>query len=153
MALLVEHPIAPPWVACIWFWGNSIVAVLLLNVVQNFTGSIGFVGQDRTIWNVKMWQYIHCHCRIMDISTGQLKINWVSQTVYNNMDFSRLSPTTCGNKLIIFAVYIPFLAPALCGCALMTVESSDRFSISASSFKNRKIRSRVPSSRHLQKRL
>ena len=78
----------------------------------------------------------------MDISTGQLKINWVSQTVYNNMDFSRLSPTTCANKLIIFAVYSPFLAPALCGCALMTVESSDRFSISASSFKNRKIRSR-----------
>lgn len=31
---------------------------------------------------------------------------------------------------------LPFLAPALCGCALMTVESSDRFSISASSFKD-----------------
>ena len=38
-----------------------------------------------------------------------------------------------------FAVYSPFLAPALWGCALTIVESNDKFSISASSFRALKI--------------
>lgn len=55
--------------------------------------------------------------------------------------------------LPVIAVYSPFLAPALFGCAFMIVEANDRFSISASSLRDSKIRRNVPSSRHLQNRL
>ena len=66
------------------------------------------------------------------------------------MNFCALSPMTSTYKLIIFAVYSPFFAPALCGCTFITVESNDKFSISASAFNALKYLSVYHSSRHLQ---
>ena len=45
-----------------------------------------------------------------------------------NMDFCNLSTMTYTDKLVVFSVYCPFFAPALCGCALMLVLSIHRFS-------------------------
>ena len=43
------------------------------------------------------------------------KVDWIPQSVYNHMDFCSLSTATCSNKLIVFRIYSPFFAPALCG--------------------------------------
>ena len=50
------------------------------------------------------------------------------QSIHNSMDFCSLSTVTYTNKLVIFRIYSPFFAPALCGCALMLVLSIHRFS-------------------------
>ena len=49
------------------------------------------------------------------------------------------NPSTTAWVLVVFSVYCPFFAPALCGCALIEVLSMLRFSKSASSFKASKI--------------
>lgn len=113
MALLIERPVTTPGIASIGFEWNDIVSILPLNVVQNFTGSISLVSQDGTVGNIKVGQYIYSNGGIVNVSTGQLKINRVSKTIHHNMNFGGLSATTCANKLMIFAIYSPFLAPAL----------------------------------------
>lgn len=113
MALLIERPIAAQRVACIGLWRNSIVSILLLNVVQDFIGSISFICQDGRIRNIKMRQHIYSNRCIMDIPACQLEVKRISKTIHNNVNFRRLSATACGDELMIFAVYSPFLAPAL----------------------------------------
>lgn len=46
-------------------------------------------------------------------STCQMNVNRIAKTVYNGMNFGALSSTTYSNKLVVLAVYSPFLAPAL----------------------------------------
>jgi len=87
---------------------------------------------NRAVGNVNVRQDINCNSGIMDIATWQLEIDRISKTIYNGMNLRRLTAATGANKLVKFAVYSPFFALALCGCAFTTVESRERFSISAS---------------------
>lgn len=70
MAFLIEHSITTPGIACVGFGWNNTVSVLPLNVVQNFTGSISFASQDRTVENIKVEQYIYSNLGIMNVSAG-----------------------------------------------------------------------------------
>ena len=56
---------------------------------------------------------INGNSRIMDVPACQLNVNWVSKSIHNSMDFGCLSTMARSNKLVVFAVYSPFLAPAL----------------------------------------
>ena len=103
-----------------------------MDIIQYFIGSIRFISQNCAVGNIKMRQNIDSNSSVMDISRAQLDIDWITKTIYNSMDFCRFASTTATNKLVLLAVYSPFLAPALCGCALMTVESKDSVSMSAS---------------------
>ena len=132
MTLFVSPPIAAPWDFGIAFGRNGIFRILPLNIVQDFICSISLVCQNVAVGNIHMGEYIHCYGRIVDVSCGQLKIKWIAETVDNSMNFGRLTATAGADKLIPFAIYSPFLAPALCWCAFTLVESNDRFSISAS---------------------
>ena len=105
---------------------------MYLDIIQNFIGSIGFITQNGTVGNINAGQQINSDAGIMDISACQKETERISKTIYNCMNFSGFTPTAGANKLIIFAIYSPFLAPALWGCALITVESKDKFSMSAS---------------------
>ncbi len=153
VALLVKPPITTPRIASIGFRRDSIVGILSLNKVQDLSSSIRFIRQNSAAREINVRQNIDGNCGIVYVPARQLKIERIPKGIHNSVDFGRFTTTTRANKLVNFAVYSPFLAPALCGCALTLVESKDRFSMSASSFKAWKICKNVPSSRHLQKRL
>ena len=70
MALFIERPVTTPGIASVGFGWNDIVSILPLNVVQNFTGSISLVSQDRTVGNIKVGQYIYSNRGIVNISAG-----------------------------------------------------------------------------------
>jgi hypothetical protein len=50
----------------------------------------------------------------MNVSSRKLKVKRIAKTINNSMNFGSLTTTAGTNKLIFFAVYRPFLAPALC---------------------------------------
>lgn len=132
MPFFIKKPVAFPRISGVRFWRNHIISILPLDIIQYLTGSIRFVCQNCAVGNIKMRQNIDSNSSVVDISRAQLDIDWITKTIYNGMDFGRFTSTASANKLVIFAVYSPFLAPALCGCALMTVESKDSVSMSAS---------------------
>ena len=132
MAFFIKKPITFPWIFGIGFRRNGIISILSLNIIQNLACSIGFICQNRAVRNINTRQQINSDAGIMDISACQKETERISKSIYNCMNFSGFTPTASANKLIIFAIYSPFLAPALWGCALITVESKDRFSMSAS---------------------
>ena len=63
--------------------------------------------------------------------------------ICDSMNFCGLSTAAYPDKLVVFRIYSPFFAPALCGCALMEVLSMHRFSRSASALSSWKMRRRV----------
>ena len=132
MPFFIKKPVAFPRISAVRLWRNHIISILSLDIIQYFTGSICFVSQNCAVGNIKMRQNIDSNSSVMYISSGQLKIDWIPKTIYNRMDFCRFTSTTGTNKLLLFTVYSPFLAPALCGCALMIVESNESVSMSAS---------------------
>ena len=132
MAFLIKNPVTFPRIFRIRLRRNCVISILLLDVVQDFLRSIRFICKDGTIGNIDVRQNINSNSRIMYVSTCQLNINWITKTIYNSMNLGCLSSTAGSNKLIVFAVYSLFLAPELWGCAFITVESKDRFSISES---------------------
>ena len=79
-----------------------------------------------------MRQDIDSNSSVVYVSGGQLKIDRIPETIYNSMNFCRFTSAADTNKLVVFRIYSPFLAPVLCGCALMTVESRESVSMSAS---------------------
>lgn len=87
-----------------------------------------------------MGQHFYSHFGIIYIPGRKLEIEWIAQSIYDRMDFSRFTTPARADKLVAFAIYSPFLAPALCWCAFMPVESNDRFSMSASVFRAWKMR-------------
>ena len=153
MAFFIKIPITFPRIFCIGFRRDCIVPILLLDVIQNFGCSVCLVRKNSAIGNVDVGQNINGNRGIMYVTTCQLNVNRIAKTIYNSMNLGRLSTATGSNKLVVLAVYSPFLAPALWGCAFTTVESKDRFSISESCVNVSKMRRKVPSSRHLQNRL
>ena len=92
----------------IGFWRNCVMAVLLLNVVQNFFCSVRFIYQNGTVGNINMSQNIHSHAAILYIPTCQLNVNWIAWAICNRMDFRHFPAPTGANKLVILAVYSPF---------------------------------------------
>ena len=146
MAFFIKIPITFPRIFCIGFRRDCIVPILLLDVIQNFGCSVCLVRKNSAIGNVNVGQNMY-------VTTCQLNVKRIAKTIYNSMNFGRLSTATGSNKLVVLAVYSPFLAPALWGCAFITVESKDRFSISESWVNVSKMCRKVPSSRHLQNRL
>ena len=49
----------------------------------------------------------------MYVTTRQLNVNRIAKTIYNSMNLGCLATATGSNKLVVLAVYSPFLAPAL----------------------------------------
>ena len=52
----------------------------------------------------------------------------ITQSIDNSVNFCGLSTPAGSDILVVFRIYSPFFAPALCGCALMEVLSMHRFS-------------------------
>ena len=150
MAFFVKKPVTFPRIFCIRLRRNCVISILLLDVVQDFLRSIRFICNDSTIGNINMRQNINSDSKIVYVSTCQLNVNRITKTIYNSMNLGCLSSTAGSDKLVIFAVYSPFLAPELLGWAFITVESKDRISISESWVNTSKMHKKVLSSCHLQ---
>ena len=113
MAFFIKKPITFPRIFGIGFRRDCIVPVLLLNIIQNFGCSVCFVRKNSAIGNVDVGQNINGNSGIMYVTTGQLNVKRIAKTIYNSMNLGRLSTATGSNKLVVLAVYSPFLAPAL----------------------------------------
>ena len=113
MAFFIKKPITFPRIFCIGFRGNCIVPILLLDIIQNFGCSICLVRKDSAIRDVDVAQNIYGNSGIMYVTTCQLNVNRIAKTIYNSMNLGRLSAAAGSNKLVVLAVYSPFLAPAL----------------------------------------
>ena len=113
MAFFIKIPITFPRIFCIGFRRDCIVPILLLDVIQNFGCSVCLVRKNSAIGNVDVSQNINGNRGIMYVTTSQLNVNRITKTIYNSMNLGRLSTATGSNKLVVLAVYSPFLAPAL----------------------------------------
>ena len=153
MTFFVKVIIAIPWLFCIRFRWNGIVRSLRIDIIKNIICSVSTISKNVTVTNVKCWEQRYSLFWIVNFASCKNKINRISKSINNSMNFGGFTTSTYADKLVIFWIYSPFLAPALCGCAFMEVLSILRFSKSASTFNASKICNKVPSSRHLQKRL
>ena len=90
--------------------------------------SVCFIAQNVAARNIHFRKQINGDTGIKDVSAGKQKVDGISQCIHNSMDFCSLSTMTYTDKLVIFRIYSPLFAPALCGCALMLVLSIHRFS-------------------------
>ena len=113
MAFFIKKPITFPRIFRIGFRRDCIVSILLLDIIQNFSRSICFISKNGAVGNVDVSQNIDGNGRIMYITACQLNVNRIAKTVYNGMNLGCLSTATGSDKLVVFAVYSPFLAPAL----------------------------------------
>ena len=128
MTFFISVEIAEPRLDHIAFGWDRIRCSLLRNVGANGLCSICFIAQNVASGNIHFRNQIDGGAGIKDVSTGKQKMNRISQSIHNSMDFCSLSTATYTNKLVAFRIYSPFFAPALCGCALMLVLSIHRFS-------------------------
>ena len=128
VAFLVSVEIAEPRLDHITFGWDRIRCSLLCNIGANRLCSICLITQNVAVGNIHFRKQIDGGTGIKDVSAGKQKVDGISQRIHNSMDFCSLSTTTYTNKLVVFRIYSPFFAPALCGCALMLVLSIHRFS-------------------------
>ena len=128
VALLISVEITKPRLDHIAFGWDRIRCSLLRNVGANGLCSICFIAQNVASGNIHFRKQINGGTGIKDVSTGKQKMDRISQSIHNSMDFCSLPTTTYTDKLVVFRIYSPFFAPALCGCALMLVLSIHRFS-------------------------
>ena len=113
MAFFIEKPITFPRIFCIGFWRDCIAPILLMDIIQNFGCSVRLVRKNSAIGNVDGGQNINGNRGIMYVTTCQLNVNRIAKTIYNSMNLGCLSTAIGSDKLVVFAVYSPFLAPAL----------------------------------------
>ena len=113
MAFFVKKPITFPRIFCIRLRRNCVISVLVLNVVQDFLRSICFVRKNGAAGNIDVAENINGNSRIMYVPACQLNVNRIAKTIYNSMNLGCLSTATGSDKLVVFSVYSPFLAPAL----------------------------------------
>ena len=113
MAFFIKIPITFPRIFCIGFRRDCIVPILLSDVIQNFGCSVCLVRKNSAIGNVDVSQNINGNRGIMYVTTCQMNVNRIAKTIYNSMNLGCLSTATGSDKLVVFAVYSPFLAPAL----------------------------------------
>ena len=128
VAFLISVEIAEPRLNHITFGWDRIRCSLLCDVSANGLCSVCFIAQNVAARNTHFRKQINGGTGIKDVSTGKQKMDRISQSIHNCMDFCSLSATTYTNKLVVFRIYSPLFAPALCGCALMLVLSMHRFS-------------------------
>lgn len=153
MAMLVTFTVIFPRFSEIPARWDRIFTTLFGDILPYRSRAISFVGKDMTAGNVHSRQQSDSRFGIIGLTAGQNKIDDLTGTVDESVNFCGLSAAASADILPVFSVYSPFFAPALCGCALMDVLSMLSSFSSAFAFSFRKIRYRVPSSRHLQKRL
>ena len=113
MAFFIKRPVTFPRIFCIRFRRDCVVSILSLDIIQNFSCSICFVRKNGAIGNVDVRQNIDSNGGIVYVSACQLNINRIAKTIYNSMNLGCLSAATGSDKLVVLAVYSPFLAPAL----------------------------------------
>ena len=128
VAFLIGVEIAEPRLDHITFGWDRIRCSLLCDVSANGLCSVCFIAQNVAARNIHFRKQINGGTGIKDVSTGKQKMDRISQSIHNCMDFCSLSATTYTNKLVVFRINSPLFAPALCGCALMLVLSMHRFS-------------------------
>ena len=128
VAFLISVEIAEPRLNHITFGWDRIRCSLLCDVSANGLCSVCFIAQNVAARNIHFRKQIDGDTGIKDVSAGKQKVDGISQCIHNSMDFCSLSATTYTNKLVVFRIYSPLFAPALCGCALMLVLSMHRFS-------------------------
>ena len=128
VAFLISVEIAEPRLNHITFGWDRIRCSLLCDVSANGLCSVCFITQNVAAGNVHFRKQINGDTGIKDVSTGKQKMDRISQSIHNCMDFCSLSTMTYPDKLVVFRIYTPLFAPALCGCALMLVLSIHRFS-------------------------
>ena len=128
VAFLISVEIAKPRLDHIAFGWDRIRCSLLCDVSANGLCSVCFIAQNVAARNIYFRKQINGGTGIKDVSTGKQKMDRISQSIHNSMDFCSLSTATYTDKLVVFRIYSPFFAPALCGCALMLVLSIHRFS-------------------------
>ena len=126
VAFLIGVEIAEPRLDHIAFGWDRIRCSLLRDVGANGLCSVCFITQNVAFGNVHFRKQINGDTGIKDVSAG--KQNGISQRIHNSMGFCSLSTMTYTDKLVVFRIYSPLFAPALCGCALMLVLSIHRFS-------------------------
>ena len=128
VAFLISVEITEPRLDHIAFGWDCIRCSLLCDVSANGLCSVCFITQNVAAGNIHFRKQINGGAGIKDISAGKQKMDRISQSIHNCMDFCSLSTMTYTDKLVIFRIYSPLFAPALCGCALMLVLSIHRFS-------------------------
>ena len=128
VAFLISVEIAGPRLNHITFGWDRIRCSLLCDVSANGLCSVCFIAQNVAARNIHFRKQINGGTGIKDVSTGKQKMDRIFQSIHNCMDFCSLSATTYTNKLVVFRIYSPLFAPALCGCALILVLSMHRFS-------------------------
>ena len=128
MTFFISVEIAEPRLDHIAFGWDRIRCSLLCDVSANGLCSVCFIAQNVAARNIHFRKQINGGTGIKDVSAGKQKVDGISQRIHNSMDFCSLPTTTYTDKLVVFRIYSPFFAPALCGCTLMLVLSIHRFS-------------------------
>ena len=115
MTTLVSFPIIFPWFFDVSARRNRIFTAMFGDILPDGSSSVGFVGKDVTAGNVHFLQQFHGNFGVIGLTAGQNKIDDLTGTVDQSMNFCVLSTTACADILPVFRVYSPFFAPALCG--------------------------------------
>ena len=128
MALLVDMEITRPRINTVFSGRNRIAGFLLCDIVPDLLRTIGFIRENITPFDLYLRKQINSRTCVMYLPTGKQKLDWIAQGIDNSVDFCGLSTPAVADKLVVFRIYSPFFAPALCGCALIEVLSIHRFS-------------------------
>ena len=128
MPLLVDVEITGPRIGAVLPGWDGVVGLLSGDIVPDFLRTIGFVAQNVAPFDLKFRQKINGRTCIMHLTAGEQEMYRITQSIDNSVDFCGLTPPAGSDKLVVFRIYSPFFAPALCGCALIEVLSMHRFS-------------------------
>ena len=153
MTMLVAFPVIFPRFFDVPARRNRIFTTMFGDILPDGSSSICLIRKDVATGDVHFLQQFHGDFGVICLTAGQDEIHNLTVSVDQSMDFRVLSAAASADILPVFRIYSPFFAPALCGCALMEVLSMLSSFSSTFAFSLRKMRYRVPSSRHLQKRL
>ena len=128
MPLLVGVEITGPRIGAVLPGWDGVAGLLSGDIVPDFLRTIGFVAQNVAPLDLKLREQINGRTCIMHLTAGEQEMYRITQTIDNCVDFCGLTTPAGSDKLVVFRIYSPFFAPALCGCALMEVLSMQRFS-------------------------
>ena len=126
--LFIGMEITMPRIGAATLWRNGIYGVLFRDILTDCLCAVSLVTEDIAAGNVDTREQIHRRFGIMYLPACEHKVHRVPQGIYDHMDFGGLSAPAGANKLVLFRIYSPFFAPALCGWALIAVLSMQRFS-------------------------
>lgn len=119
MSLFVVIIIAKPWVSSIGFRWNTKIGIMIGNIFPIIPGTVCFVSENGTSWNIELVKAFPEHRSVIDLSAGQFQYQRITQSIYDCVDFGGSSSTTNANALFTIAIFIPFFAPVLARCALI----------------------------------